>query len=354
MAIRVGILGFAHGHVGAYCSQWRQKPEFDISLVAGWDHNAQRLHSAVNSYGIKGYSSADDLLSGADVQAVVVASETSMHADLVEKAAAAGKTIVVQKPMALTMKQADRIVDAVKRHEVPFSMAWQMRTDPQNIKMKELIQSGELGKIFMVRRRHGLGTHLWAGFADTWHAKPELNRDIWADDSSHAIDFILWLLGVPESATAELMSLCDPRVPNDNGIVMFRYAGGPLAEVVCSFTTPALENTTEVVGEKGSIVQNYGDAPSCNVPRPADACGLKWYTVSSGKWTCSDIPSPSNHGERISGLSGPLSDFLHGKRPPIATVEEGRMTLRMTLACYVSSREGRRVNINDKSINEIE
>ena len=350
MAIRVGILGFAHGHVGAYCSQWRQNPSYDINVVAGWDHDNQRLQNAVKNYGIKDYSDADVLLKDADIQAVIVSAETSKHADLVEKAASAGKMIIVQKPIALTMKDADRIVDAVKKHGVPFSMAWQMRVDPQNIKIKELMQSGELGKIFMVRRRHGLGTHLWAGFADTWHAQPELNRDIWADDSSHAIDFIQWLVGVPESVTAELMSLCDPRVPNDNGVALFRYPGGPLVEVCCSFTTPALENTTEVVGEKGSIVQNYGDGPSCNVPRPEGACGLKWYIASSGQWTCSDIPSPSNHGARIAGLSGPLSDFLHGKREPIATAEEGRMALRMTLACYVSSREGRRVDINDPSI----
>ena len=72
---------------------------------------------------------------------------------------------------------------------------------------------------------------------------PELNRDIWADDAAHAIDFIHWLLGVPESITAEVDSLCDPRVPKDNGIAMFRYPGGPLAEVFCSFTCVAAENT---------------------------------------------------------------------------------------------------------------
>ena len=74
--------------------------------------------------------------------------------------------------MALTMPQADRIVAAVKRHNVPFTMAWQMRVDPQNVKMKEMIQSGELGKIFMVRRRHGLGTHTWPEFTSLWHRCP--------------------------------------------------------------------------------------------------------------------------------------------------------------------------------------
>jgi len=349
MTIKMGILGFAHGHVNSYCAQWRQHPELGVTVVAGWDHDAARLGKAAADYGMAAYANVQELLSS-DVQAVVVSAETSLHAELVEQAAAAGKTIILQKPMALTMPEADRIVAAVQGHGVPFTMAWQMRVDPQNIEVKKLLQSGQLGKIFMVRRRHALGTHLWDNFAGMWHAKPELNRDIWADDASHAIDFIHWLLGVPETVTAEMDTLLDPRVPMDNGIAIYRYPGGPLAEVVCSFVCPAAENTVEVVAEKGAIIQNYGDVPSCNVPRPAGACGQKWYTTEKADWTCSEIPSPANHGARIAGLAAPLAEFVQGQRPPIATVEEGRMTLRMTLATYVSTREGRRVSMDDPAI----
>ncbi|HOU14661.1 MAG TPA: Gfo/Idh/MocA family oxidoreductase [Anaerolineae bacterium] len=348
--VNVGIFGFAHGHVNAYCNRWREHPEMGARVVAGWDHDAARLQKNCADYGLRAYADADALLADPDVQAVIVSAETSLHADLVERAAAAGKAIVLQKPMALTLPEADRIVAAVERSGAPFTMAWQMRVDPQNVQIKALLQSGELGQVFMVRRRHGLGVHLWPNFTELWHAKPELNRDIWADDAAHAIDFILWLLGAPESVTAEIVSLHDPRVPMDNGIAIFRYPHGPLAEVSCSFVCPAMENTVEVIAEKGSIVQNYGDVPSCNVPRPADACGLKWYTVADGDWTCSDIPSPANHGERIAGLAGPLAEFLRGERPPIATAEEGRVALRMTLACYVSVREGRRVRLDDPAI----
>jgi len=350
MSIGVGILGFAHGHVNAYCTQWTQNPAYEIKVAAGWDHDPARLAAARQSFGFERCSSVEKLLSRPDVQAVVIASETSLHAELVEKAAAAGKMIAVQKPIALNLAQADRIVAAVKRTGVPFTLAWQMRTDPQNIKIKEIIQSGQLGKIFMVRRRHGLGVHTWPDFKNLWHNKPELNRDIWADDSAHAIDFIHWLLGAPESVTAEMATLNDPQVLTDNGIAIFRYPGGPIAEVFCSFTCVAAENTTEVFAEKGSIIQNYGDVPSCNVRRPADACGLKWFTTEKNDWTYSDIASPSGHGARIAGLSAPLADFFHGRRAPIATVEEGRTTLRMTLATYVSTREGRRVRLDDDSI----
>jgi predicted dehydrogenase len=353
MTIKVGILGFTHNHVNVYCNQWRDRPELDIAVVAGWDHDAARLEQNASQYGFHPYADLGTLLKQADVDAVVVAIETSLHADVVEQAAAAGKPIVLQKPMALTMDQADRMVAAVNKHGVPFSMAWQMRVDPQNVQIKELLHSVDFGKLFMVRRRHGLNTHESSTFRTLWHVNPELNRDIWADDSSHAIDFIQWLLGVPETVTAEIDSLFDPLVPNDNGIAIFRYPGGPIAEVVCSFTCPAAENSVEIIAQKGSIILNYGDVPSVNVPRPPDAPGLKWYLSAEKKWTFSEIPSPPNQWARIGALAAPISDFLHGKRGPLATVEEARNTLRMTLACYVSTREGRRVRIDDPAVQRV-
>ena len=346
MAINVGVLGFAHGHVNAYCTQWQQQADHEIELVAGWDHDAARLAKNAGSYSIQPYATVDEFLAHPGLQAVVIGAETSMHADLVEQAAAAGKAIALQKPIALTLAEADRIVAAVERHGIPFTLAWQMRVDPQNIQIKEIMGSGILGRISMVRRRHGLPAQLW-DVANMWHFDPALNRDIWADDAAHPIDFIYWLLGVPESVTAELWT---HHVPNDHGVALFRYADGVMAEVTCSFTCLAAENTTEVTGLRGSIVQNYGDVPSCNVPRPAGAPGLKWYTADTKEWTVSDIASPASHSARIAGLAGPLAQFFHGRRPPIATAEEGRTTLRMTLACYVSSREGRRVALDDAAV----
>ena len=341
--IGVGILGFAHGHVNLYCTAWKKDEAFGVRVLAGWDHDEARAKTARENHGIELASSQGDLLKRQDISAVVIAAETSMHADLVEQAAAAGKAIVLQKPMAVTIEQADRIVAAVSRSGVPFTMAWQMRVDPQNAKMKELARGGTLGRLFMVRRRHTLGTHTWPDFENSWHVAPQYNRDIWADDSSHPIDWLYWMLGKPASVTAELGSLLNPKIPNDNGVAIFRYADGTFAEVCCSFTCLAGENTTEIIAENGVVIQSFGDAPSAAAPRPAGAIGLKWLMKGDTQWTVSDIPSPANQGERIAGLSGPIAEFLHGRRAPIATAEEGRESLKMVLACYESAEQGRRV-----------
>lgn len=352
MTVNVGILGLAHGHVGAYCTQWTQDPAYGVQVVAGYDHNPARLAKGAGDFHFQPYDSLDEFLAHPGLQAVMIGSETSLHAEHVERAAAAGKSIALQKPIALTLDEADRIVAAVEQHGVPFTLAWQMRVDPQNIAIKELIEGGTLGRVFMVRRRHGLPAQLW-DVKTMWHFDPALNRDIWADDSAHPIDMIHWLLGVPESVMAELSSNYIPEVPNANGVAVFRYADGLIAEVSCSFSCLAAENTTEVIGERGSIVQNYGDVPSCNVPRPAGAVGLKWYQGEQKDWTYSDIPTPASHGARIAGLSSPLAEFFQGRRGPIATAQEGRISLQMTLACYVSTREGQRVRIDDERVRAV-
>ena len=74
---------------------------------------------------------------------------------------------------------------------------------------------------------------------------------------------------------------------------------------------------------------------------------MKWFLHGQPDWIDSGIASPPGHGERIAGLAEPLLHFLQGRRPAIATAEDGRTALRMTLACYESSRLGRRVSMAD-------
>lgn len=341
--VRLGYLGFAHAHVDTYATIWRDQPELGVRSVAGWDHDAGRAASVCAQHQIAVSPTADALLARPDVDAIVIGAETSLHAELVCRAAAAGKAVILQKPLALSLDEADRIVSAVATSRIPFTVAWQMRVDPHNLRMKALLADGSFGKVYMVRRRHCLPTHQWQDFDKSWHVDPAYNRDIFADDAAHAVDFHLWLLGMPCSVIAELGSLRNPRIPNDNAIAIFRYANGAFAEISCSFAAVAGENTTEIVCERGTIISNYGELVSCMNPRPPGGIQLKWYHQDVGQWTLCDLPEIPNHGARIQGLAAPLADFLHGRRPSLATAAEGRQALQMILACYESSAQGKRI-----------
>ncbi len=347
MALKIGILGFAHGHADRYLDVWRQMKRPGAQVVAGWDHDFRRIGEATERHELAMFDTPEDVLTAGEVDAVVIAAETSMHAELVEMAARAGKGIVLQTPLAPSMVEAERIVRAVKKAGVPFTLAWQMRVDPQNVQMRKLVQEGTMGRIFLMRRRHSPATHTWAGFDQSRQVRPELNLGLWADDAAHPIDWLWWMKGMPESVMAEIQTLVNPKVPEDNGVAIFKYPDGMLAEIVCSFTSIAGENTTEIVGEKGVIIQNFGDGPSCDAPRGDDAVGLKWITGRHRHWTISGIASPSHHSERIEHLATELLKFLHGKREAIGTAEEGKQSLAMTLACSRSSELGRRVNIGE-------
>ncbi len=347
--VNVGVLGFAHGHVMSYGKNWLEHPELGVKIVAGWDHDAERCAKSCEALQARAYATAEEMLAS-DIQAVVVSCETKYHPDMVELAAAAGKDVICYKPMGLRMKDADRIVEAVNKYGVRFSMGWQMRCDPQNIKMKELIQSGELGKITMYRRRHSLGTHEWGNFDTTWHADPVLNRDIFADDSSHPIDMMHWIFGMPETVSCEMSTMVNPRVPNDTGIALFKFKDGMIADISCQFTTVAAEIGTEVYGDKGSIQQYYDDGPSTKLPHGVE--GLKWYKQGNENWTVSDIASPNGHGERIYNQGVQLANFLTGGEP-VCSAEDGRDSLRCVLACYVSARTGERVSVWDDRVYDI-
>lgn len=347
--VNVGVLGFAHGHVMSYGKNWLEHPELGVKIVAGWDHDANRCAQSCEALQARAYATAEEMLAS-DIQAVVVSCETKYHPDMVELAAAAGKDIICYKPMGLRMKDADRIVEAVNKYGVRFSMGWQMRCDPQNIKMKELIQSGELGKITMYRRRHSLGTHEWGNFDTTWHADPVLNRDIFADDSSHPIDMMHWIFGMPETVSCEMSTMVNPKVPNDTGIALFKFKDGMIADISCQFTTVAAEIGTEVYGDKGSIQQYYDDGPSTKLPHGTE--GLKWYRQGDENWTISDIASPKGHGERIYNQGVQLAKFLNGGEP-VCSAEDGRDSLRCVLACYVSARTGERVSVWDDRVYDI-
>jgi len=341
MALNIAILGWAHGHVGLYAEEFRKMP--DTRIVASWDHDEARVNHCAERYGCRGATDLEEVLRDGGISAVVVGVETSMHADVCAAAAEAGKAILLQKPMALTLEDCDRIIEAVETAGVPFSIAWQMRVDPQNLRIQDILRSGLLGKITMFRRKHCLATHIWPDFDKTWHVRPELNRGLWMDDAAHPFDLVCWLFGKPRSVIAEIDTLLNPIVPDDSGVAVFRTEENVMVSVFSSFTANAGENTTEIHGDKGTLIQNYGDAVSVSTPRPAGSCGLRWILNGESEWTESGIPSPTSQADRIRAIARPAIDFFLGKRGPIGTAQEGRDVTEMLLASYESAATGRRV-----------
>ncbi|MGB9587002.1 MAG: Gfo/Idh/MocA family oxidoreductase, partial [Armatimonadota bacterium] len=90
-SVNIGVLGFAHAHVGMYIAQWQQESDMGVRVIAGWDHDSARAESNCSAWQLERIDNVDALLSRDDLTAVLIGAETAFHADLVELAANAGK-----------------------------------------------------------------------------------------------------------------------------------------------------------------------------------------------------------------------------------------------------------------------
>lgn len=343
-SIGIGILSWAHGHVNAYASQIRGFD--DARLVACWDDDDLRGRKNAEAFGIAYSPRLEDVLGKPEVECVIVASETNKHADLCMAAAEAGKAILLQKPMALTLADCDRIIAAVERAGVWFSLAYQMRHDPANVAIKRLVEEGAVGRVGIVRRRHCIGVLFSKAFVEgpsRWHISREANRGMWMDDASHPCDWLVWMFGRPKSVIAEIDNVLTDVAPDDTGFAIFRYPDGMMAEVHNASVTVAAENSTEIYGDRGVILQNHGDGPSCAV-KPPHPVAVRLYQSDGPElgWQDQGIPVPASHGERIAGVARPFIDALKAGKP-MCPAREGRISVEMVLAAYEAAETGRRV-----------
>jgi predicted dehydrogenase len=340
----LGILSFAHGHANVYCQVI--KDFADAGLIAAWDDDPARGGAAAQRFGIPLRAAASDVIGDPRVDAVIVTCETNRHADLIEQAAAAGKHILCQKPLATTLADCDRIIAAVRRHGVKFGMAYQMRHDPVNQKIKELLDAGAVGKVALVRRRHSIGVLLDPGFVNgpsRWHMDPVANVGMFFDDATHAADWFYWMLGRPRSVMAEIDNVVTNTAPDDNGVALFRFAHGEIGTLVNSSTTVAAVGTTEIYGDEGTLVHDYGDAPSTNIPRPTEAIPLRLMRRGENTWTEFPIPLPHSHADRLAAIPRPFVDYILGRSEQTVSAEEGRVAVEMVLAAYQSAQTGQRI-----------
>jgi len=343
--IGIGILSFAHGHANIYCQRMAQFD--DVRLVSCWDDDIERGKKSAETFNMHFSPHLDDVINSPDIQAVIVTCETNRHPELVIAAAQAKKHILCQKPMALTLPDCDRIIQVVRQSGILFMMAYQMRHDPSNQKIKELVENNSIGRVGLLRRRHCIPLLFDENFSkdsSQWHVDPIKNMGMFMDDASHAADFIYWILGRPSSVIAEIDNILTHVAPDDTGVAVYRFPSGSMAVLVNSSVTLAGENTTEVYGDQGVIIQNYDDLVSTNVKPPPGAMALKLYQRGGSGWKDLGVPIPVSHSERIAAVPRPFIDCLLYERPSPITAEDGRVSVEMVLGAYQSAREGKRIS----------
>lgn len=324
---RIGIISFAHMHAYSYAHSVARAE--GATLVGAWDDNAKRGREAARNAGVPFFKDLDALLA-ADLDAVIVTSENARHREHVERAAAAGKWILCEKPLATTVADAKAMVAACKKAKVGLGTAFPVRYCPPIMELKARLASGELGKVYAASCTNN------GSYPGGWFADPKLSGGgAVMDHTVHVVDVLRWLLDTEFTKVyceAGTLVRKDIKV-DDTGCLHLETRDGIIVSHMASWNRAKSfptwgDVTIELVCEHGVV---WVDAFNQKVNVYNDArMKAEWAYWGSDP----DL--------------GLVSDFVasvNEKRSPSITGEDGLRAVEVTAAAITSARSGRVVAI---------
>jgi predicted dehydrogenase len=357
----IALLSFAHGHQRGWANVF--KSDERVRLVCAWDEHPARGRDAAERLGVPFVEQLAEALGRSDVDAVTICSTNNTHADLGVAAARAGKHVMMQKPMATTVADCDRIVEAVEAAGVLYYQSHNLRFDPVHQELKRFVDAGEIGHVALARRRH---SHAFAllhpqTLRENGLTDPRLSGGgAFMDEGAHAALWFLWMFGAPLSVSGVVTTALTPqrRGIEDQGVLLYRYAGGMIGVHQSSWIELASTSTIELFGDRGVIVANGTDISSSRSMPSAEPPIRVWRhhpdgppgdptpnaPQPTGEWWSPDVRL-ARGGERVVGTARAFADLLVHGGPSPADARIGRTAVEMVLAGYQSSREGHEVKL---------
>ncbi|RKY02307.1 MAG: hypothetical protein DRP54_02040 [Spirochaetes bacterium] len=194
--VKIGIIGA--GFIGDVHAQAYNRIE-NAQLVGIVNRTREKGEKFAEKYGIKFYPTMDELLESEDIDAVDICTPTHLHLEMVKKAANAGKNILCEKPLALSVEDAEEMISIVKEKKVKAMVGHVLRFWPEYVRVKEIIDKRELGKpLFATCARLAVSPD-WRN----WGFKEELSGGVTMDLQIHDIDYLIWLFGIPKSVRSQ-------------------------------------------------------------------------------------------------------------------------------------------------------
>lgn len=250
MPVRIGILTAAHVHTGSYVHCTKVNP--DSELIGLWDDGLERGKPYAEQSGMAFWTNLDDLLDAVD--AVVITSENLRHAELVEKAAARGKHILCEKPLAASESEEVRIRQAVESSGVKLMTAFPCRFSPAFMRLVDRVKAGEIGPIRAICATNR------GSCPGGWFTEPEKSGGgAMIDHVVHVTDLLRALLGEePTRVQAQIGSNIYGQAWDDTAMLTIEFPSGIFATLDSSWSRPAGyktwgDVTMNVVGELGVI-----------------------------------------------------------------------------------------------------
>lgn len=230
----------------------------DSELVAVMRRNAAKARDYAKRHGVpKWYDKAEDLIHDAEVDAVYIATPPDSHAAYTLQAAAAGKPVYVEKPMALNYAQCQEMIAACEQAKVPLFVAFYRRSQPAFLKVKELVESGVLGDIRLVTIKLFQPLRP-AQYKDAlpWRVQPDISGGgLFHDLAPHQLDILDFILGPIASASGQVTNQAGMYEAEDLVTAQFRFESGVLGSGGWCFSLAEhqQQDSIEIIGSKGRL-----------------------------------------------------------------------------------------------------
>ena len=293
-------------------------------LVAVSRANANLLDSFASAFGIQErFARWQELVQSDQVDAVYVATPVSLHAEQAIAAAENGKHILCEKPMALNVTDCDRMIAAAKVNKVKLGVAYYRQFYPVVERIREVIDSGEIGKPIVAQVNAFEWFNPAASDPRTWLLKPEISGGgPMFDFGCHRIQILLHLFGPVKTVKAITSRALFDREVEDTAVASFEFTGGTLATLTVSHAVTEPRDTLVVWGSAGSIIIDVLNQGKITVRSKTD------------ERTESHPPAPNIHQPLIDDFTRAIID----DRQPLVTGETGRAVARVEEEIYTNGR----------------
>ena len=344
--IRVGIIGCGK------IAQVRHLPEYaanpNAEIVAYYDKNRARAEEMAAKYGGSVCDTYFDLLNRDDIDAVSVCVENRSHAEISTAALYAGKHVLCEKPMAVTLAECESMVAAAERNGKHLMIGHNMRFDPVHRKAKELLDGGIIGDIITFRATMGnAGPENWSMEAgSTWFFdKQKAAMGALSDLGIHKVDLLQYLTGQKVIETTAKVVTLNKRDDNgklisvdDNALCILKMSGGALGTMAASWTVYGHEcQSTVLYGTKGlMMIYSEPSAPIIINDLEGNRTSFAFETTSHN-----------------SGVIDEFVDALVHDREPEVSGKEALTTMRTIFGSIRSSDIARPVAVNTDFVTHI-
>jgi len=341
--VRYGIVGT--GGMGSGHALTMQKIQ-ECRLVAVCDIAPDVAKSIGDEYDVPSCTDYRELIDRDDVDALMVATPHYFHPEIAIYAMEQGKPVISEKPISVTVSQADRMVETARRTGVPFAVMHQSRAEPVWQAARKLVEDGRLGEIYRTMLVYAdfrsQAYYSSAGWRATWAGE---GGGVLINQSPHSLDRFTWLGGLPSRVTAHTGTRNHKIEVEDMASGMLEYANGAVGYVYCSTTEFPGTDIMEFSGEKGKLQVIGKDMRFWEIP-----AGVKSYSDTTDEmWQRPEaveveIELPERESGHIAILRNMARHLISGE-PLIARGIEGINTVEMINAMIMSGRLGEPVDV---------